>query len=60
MELLKPGEIAKILKLSEPYIYKLISRGAMPHFRFGRAVRVAREDLENYFATRRQVGVRYG
>ena len=57
MELLKPREIAKILKLSEPMVYKIISQGQLPHYRLGRAIRVAREDLENYLVTRRRVGL---
>jgi len=55
-ELLKPREVAKITRLSEPMIYKLINQGKLPHIRIERAVRIDRADLEEFLRQRRRVG----
>lgn len=58
LELLKAQEVAKITRLSVPMVYKLVAQGKLPHYRIERAVRISRDDLENYLATRRQLGAR--
>jgi excisionase family DNA binding protein len=39
--------------LSEKFLRRDIARGALKHHRFGRAIRIAREDLEAYIKLRR-------
>jgi putative molybdopterin biosynthesis protein len=41
-------EIAEILKISKALAYRLIAKGQIASVRFGRTVRVKREDLEQF------------
>ena len=41
-------EIAEILRVSKPWVYRLIANGAIPSIRFGRVTRVRREDLDAF------------
>ncbi len=41
-------EVSKYLKIALKTAYTLVSQGDIPSFRIGKAVRVRREDLENY------------
>lgn len=46
--LLKPAEVAEILRVSIAQAYSLMKRGEIPAVRLGTNVRVRREDLERY------------
>lgn len=47
-DILTVPEIARFMKLSKVMIYKLIETGELPHYRIGRAVRVSREQFEQW------------
>ena len=47
-ELLKPAEVAVILRVSMTQAYNLLKRGDIPSVRIGTSVRVRWEDLERY------------
>jgi excisionase family DNA binding protein len=47
-DLLRGEEVARVLGVSRSFAYLLMKRGDLPVIRFGRAVRVRREDLEKY------------
>ncbi|HUW65874.1 MAG TPA: helix-turn-helix domain-containing protein [Spirochaetia bacterium] len=36
-------EVARYLKLSKVMVYRMIEDGRIPHYRFGRAVRIPRD-----------------
>ena len=42
------------LNVSQKHLRRAIARGELKHHRFGRAVRIAREDLEAYIRMRRR------
>ena len=44
--LLKPNEVAEILKISKQYVYKLLQEQKISCVRIGKSVRVKRQDLE--------------
>ena len=46
--LMKPVEVAKVLSISVPYLYKLMQWGKVPSVRIGNAVRVRKSDLISY------------
>jgi len=46
--LLKPDEVADILKISKAQTYALLKRGEIPVIRLGTLVRVRPRDLEKY------------
>jgi excisionase family DNA binding protein len=48
-------ETAKYLRLCEKHVRRLISRGALPAYRFGTALRIKREDIDIYVRAQ-QVG----
>ena len=41
-------ETAGALRLCEKQVRRLISRGALPAYRFGTALRIKREDIDSY------------
>jgi excisionase family DNA binding protein len=47
-QLLKAGDIARILNISKAMVYRLIQRGEIPVVRISHAVRVRFSDLEDY------------
>jgi excisionase family DNA binding protein len=47
-------EVADRLQLSPRHIRRLIDRGVIPIHRFGRAVRIADDDLRRYLASTRE------
>ena len=47
--LLKPDEVAEILKISKAQTYAFLKRGEIPVIRLGTLVRVRPRDLEKYF-----------
>lgn len=54
--LLTVKQVAKMLQLSAKSIYALVSRGDLPAYRIGGAVRVAQADMDAYLATCRSEG----
>lgn len=46
--LLTASDLAKRLKISKPFAYRLIQTGSIPSVRIGRCVRVREEDLDAY------------
>jgi excisionase family DNA binding protein len=45
---LKPIDAARRLHMPTKELYRLIDRGLLPAYRFGRTVRILAEDLETY------------
>lgn len=52
-QLLKPVEVAEILKVSTAMAYTLLKRGEIPSVKIGSLVRVRRGDLERYIMEKR-------
>ena len=52
MTLLKPSEVAKILRVSLPTTRKLITEGDIPSIEIGRQYRVDLSDLTKYLAAK--------
>ncbi|HEY5903743.1 MAG TPA: helix-turn-helix domain-containing protein [Anaerolineales bacterium] len=44
----KGEELAALLHVSRSYAYLLMERGDIPTVRFGRSIRISREDLLHY------------
>ena len=55
-ELLSPKELARILKVSQPCVYKWTERGIIPHFRLEGSIRFSRDDVLDFLQKRRKVG----
>ncbi len=53
-EWLKPIEAARRLRMPTRELYRLIDRGELPAYRFGRIVRLLAADVEDY--RRRHLG----
>ena len=56
-KIMKPAEVAEVLKVSLPTVYAIISKGLLPAVRIGTkrgVVRVCEEDLMAYIASRRR------
>lgn len=51
--LLRPEEVAKILRLSKPRIYQLAKSGVLPFFRFGKSVRFLESDVYDFIRSQR-------
>ena len=47
-QLLKPAEVADILRISRAMAYAMLKRGTIPKVRIGNVVRVKRSDLEQF------------
>ena len=46
--LFKIGEAAKILSVSQSYLYDLVSRDEIQHIKLGRAVRFTQNQLDDF------------
>lgn len=57
MELMTLGEVAKVLKVTKPTLYKLNRRGEFPFVKIGRLTRVEKGALLQYL---RRMGVTAG
>jgi len=57
-ELLKPDEVASILKISKAKAYSLLNSGEIPTVRIGVLLRVRRADLEWYIREKTALKVR--
>lgn len=55
-ELLRPDEVARLLRLSRPMIYKLAAEGTLPSISFGRALRFDPADVHALIESRRRIG----
>jgi len=49
--LLTVTEVAQLLQISQDTVYNLIHTGELPHCRFGNAIRIPRQALEQYLRT---------
>jgi excisionase family DNA binding protein len=49
-DLVKIEEAAEILNMGMSTVYKLVSTKVLPSFRYGRTIRIRREDLEKFIA----------
>jgi len=52
-EYLTPDKVAAILDVTPQMIRKLCNNGALPHYKVGRCLRIARLDFERYLADRK-------
>lgn len=52
--LLKAEQVAQMLNLGRSTVFELMASGQLPVVRFGRAVRVPREDLDRWIRDRVQ------
>ena len=50
-------EAAAYLRLCDKHVRRLIARGDLPAHKFGRALRIGKEDLKAYVASRRLISV---
>lgn len=50
-KLLKAEEVASIMDVSKSFVYLLIRTGELPAVRFGTAVRVRPEDLDEFISS---------
>jgi excisionase family DNA binding protein len=50
-------EAADYLSVGFTWMKKALVEGTLPHHKFGRLVRIRREDLDAYIAEQRRVGV---
>lgn len=44
-EVLTPGEVSRLIRASEPHLYRLISEGRLPCFHIGVHYRVLKRDV---------------
>jgi excisionase family DNA binding protein len=51
--LLRPEEVAGILRLSKPRIYQLAKSGMLPFFRFGKSIRFLEADVKDFLRSHR-------
>ena len=51
--LLRPEEVAGILRLSKPRIYQLAKSGMLPFLRFGKSVRFLESDVYDFIRSQR-------
>lgn len=45
---LKPIDVARLLGIPTPEVYRLIDAGRLPAYRFGRTIRLLAADVEAY------------
>jgi excisionase family DNA binding protein len=45
LELWTVGEVAQILRVSRPTVYRLVESGELPAHRIGGSIRIGRDDL---------------
>ena len=51
-ELLRPGDVQRLLRIGRSKVYEMIARGELPVVGIGRAVRIPRHELEGWIAER--------
>ncbi len=52
-EFMSPDELAADLNVSTKHVRRLIKNGNIPHHRFGRLIRVHRDDRDEYVKSHR-------
>lgn len=57
MELLRVTEAQRITKLGRSTLYLLCQRGQLPVIRFGKAIRIPREALEEYLRDKTELPI---
>lgn len=48
--LLKPMEVAEILRIGRSHVYELLATGELPSIRVGRCIRVSKRSLEKWIS----------
>jgi len=56
--LMNPADVAERLKISKALAYKMLKEGEIPTVRFGKSIRVKREDLERYIYEKTRLGTK--
>ena len=57
-QLMNPADVAERLKISKALAYKMLKEGEIPTVRFGKSIRVKREDLERYIYKQTSLGIK--
>jgi excisionase family DNA binding protein len=47
-ELISPKELSRLLKVSKPWPYIMVKRGALPYYKMGKVIRFRWSDIEAY------------
>jgi len=47
-ELLSPKELSRLLRVSKPWPYIMVKRGALPYYKMGKVIRFRWSDIEAY------------
>lgn len=50
--LLKPAEVASLLRIGRSLVYEMLASGELPSIRLGRCIRVPRESLQQWLKDR--------
>ena len=53
-QLLKAAEVAKMLRVSLPAVYKWTRQGVLSSYRFEKSIRYSREDVEEFINQHRE------
>ncbi len=53
LPLLRPDEVARILRLSKPRIYQLAREGHIPFCRFDKSIRFVAQDVRDFVQSHR-------
>ena len=56
-ELLKPADVADILKISRATAYRMLKQGEIPTMRIGSLVRVRKSDLDQFIRETRDKSI---
>ncbi len=54
INIIRPEELAKMLRLSKPRVYQLAEEGKIPSIRIGKSVRFLAEDVKAFIADHRR------
>ena len=55
LELLSIHEVCEVLGMGKSWTYRRLKSGEIPSIKLGRAIKVRREDLEEYLQSRRYI-----
>jgi excisionase family DNA binding protein len=56
MEILTVEDVAKFLKISKSYAYKLAESGKIPYVKLGKSLRFDKEDVIRWFEEQKKTG----
>jgi excisionase family DNA binding protein len=54
IRILRPDEVAEILRLSKPRIYQLAEEGKIASIRIGKSIRFQLDDVQTFIRTQRR------